>query len=296
MKNFWILNPDAELELASMAAGKSGSYTSPGAVRASINERRCVFDELTLDDPKILAHEINQWKPGNKIETPVLLWCPTPSLLRQCRRHGIRVPANPPSELLLAVNDKTRLSEWGLPVVPGRTLLERVEALISLKKSHAALRLKRPFGFAGRGQRRMSRELSADDVRWLTDSLKSGPLVAEPELLNVRFRSVHLYVHGDACLVGEPLGFVCDDFGAFDRWDSRNTFGSEDLQMKHHAQALAARLLSAGYFGPAAIDFALCESGALYALDLNGRFSLGWSLGMGTLREQALELHKSQES
>lgn len=296
MTNFWILNPDAELEMANLAAGKPGRYTSPLAARATLTKRRAVFDELTLGETALLAHELDQVKRLRKGASSFILWCPTPSLLGECRRHGLRVPAGPEPSLLLAVNDKTRLQEWGLPLVPERTLLRKLDDLNALQKDHKILRLKRPFGFAGRGQRRISDPLSADDTRWILDGLRKGPLVAEPELCAFRLKSVHLLVHRDGSLIGRPLGFACDDFGAFQYWETRTVPGCEDEALRKYAADAAQRLLSAGYFGPAGIDFAVNANGKFYALDLNGRFSLGWSRGLGELRDRALLLCRAQES
>lgn len=296
MTNIWLLNPDAELELASLAARNTAPYASPLAARATMSKRRAVFDELTLGEPALLSHELDQLRQQTADESSFLLWCPTPSLLRQCRYYELRVPPSPPSSLLLAVNDKRRLCEWGLPVVPERILVRQIEDLRALQKNHEIVRLKRPFGFAGRGQRRITGMLSADDTRWILDSLKNGSLVAEPELQGFLLKSVHVLVHPRETLVGQPLGFACDDFGAFQRWEAQTASGSEDEALRSYARNAAAQLLCRGYFGPAAIDFVVHNTDRIYALDLNGRFSLGWSRGMGNLRDRALLLYRTHGS
>lgn len=296
MEKFWLLNPDAELELSHLASERAGAYTTSKTLRASMSERRAAFLELTLGESSLLSHELEKWTGANKSTIAFFLWCATPSLLGRCRRLGLRVPANPDPAILAAVNDKTRLGEWELPLLPGRALLKRAEDLEPFQKRYEILRLKRAFGFAGRGQRRVSASLSPDDVRWVKDSLNSGPLVIEPELGVFQSLSVHLLIHREEIVVGRPVGFHCDDFGAFLSWDPHEVPTPLSDSLRRLAKNAGERLRSSGYFGPAGIDFAVTESGAIHALDLNGRFSLGWSRGMGKERERALLLQQSQTS
>ncbi len=199
-------------------------------------------------------------------------------------------------ETIIRANDKTRLESWGLRVVPGRTVVESESELESLRSSTARLRLKRPFGFAGRGQRQVTDTWSDDDRRWIHDSLARGPLVVEPELSDPMLASVHLMLAPEQTFVGMPLCFACDPFGAFLRWTERIPDGELCARIAAQASEAARRLLDENYLGPASIDFALGPDGSPFAIDLNARFSLGWSRGMGASRQKALELYWAQPS
>src|SRR5690606_41859213 len=59
-------------------------------------------------------------------------------------------------------------------------------------------------------------------------------------------------------------------------------------QLKSIAEKAAQTLGAAGYFGPFGIDVLVVE-GQAHLIDLNPRFTLGWSIGMGALRAEAIE-------
>ncbi len=292
----WLLNPDAEVEFGHVAAQQQGPYATPKRALASMVERRELFRPLTLDERALFLGEIDRSPFENTGAQVFVPWCPTPSLVARCEKYGIRLPARPPLSALLFANDKLRLSEFDVPVAEGRTLVASSSELKELLRSFEAVRLKRRFGFAGRAQRRLTATLSSDDERWVSDSLRAGRLVLEPELDIDELYSVHLMVTRTELLCGSPQLFQCDEFGAFSTWRDSTCPAPKESALRHFAERAGKKLIEFGYFGPAGLDFASTKDGQLCALDLNGRFSLGWSRGMGQRRQLALALYTNGAS
>jgi predicted ATP-grasp superfamily ATP-dependent carboligase len=58
--------------------------------------------------------------------------------------------------------------------------------------------------------------------------------------------------------------------------------------LRHVAERASEEILRVGYFGPFGIDV-LVVDGQARLIDLNPRFTLGWSIGMGELRTEAID-------
>jgi phosphoribosylaminoimidazole carboxylase (NCAIR synthetase) len=157
------------------------------------------------------------------------------------------------------------------------------------------LRLKRAYGFAGRGQRVIRGEPSADDRRWIRDSLNHGLLV-EPELEVRRELTIHGLLVGHRKWLGRPCVQRCDRWGRVEGIELASVHDAARSALVEHAECVAERLRAAGYFGPFGLDFLVSESGpgeCGQLSEINARMSLGWSMGMAEHREAALRsLHE----
>jgi phosphoribosylaminoimidazole carboxylase (NCAIR synthetase) len=177
---------------------------------------------------------------------------------------------------------------------PGARYVREAAALerVLAERGGAAWLFKRPYGFAGRGQRRVG-EPSADDRRWLADGLRLGGLLAEPWVEIERELNLHGWLARDG---GVRLGRPCTQ--RVDRW--RAWLGSEPLDpgglsfawrsaLETAAERAAEALFRAGYFGPFGIDAYIWRTPAggreLNALgELNARYTMGYPVGMAAGR------------
>jgi hypothetical protein len=134
-------------------------------------------------------------------------------------------------------------------------------------------------------------------VRWLHDSLTRGGILVEPWVHIVRELSLHGFIGATTTVFGEPCALVSDEFGAPTSVTMLCEPGTSTTdhavpRVRDAALTAAESLRSIGYFGPFGIDafvFRGERSEHLNPLcDLNARFTLGWSTGMGNKREAAL--------
>jgi hypothetical protein len=215
-------------------------------------------------------------------------WCPTQHAHDVLERAGWPVPHAPAHEVLRRVNSRRFLVDHG-PNVIGRTWVERGSDLAFLGSQR--FRLKRAFGFAGRGQRVVDEVLSPDDWRWVEDSLDRG-FSAEPEFELAQEFSLHGYVDQRGLLLGTPCRFLCNRFGSAVHFELAKGAAGHEQPIRDTAMQVATALTAAGYFGPFGIDAFIARTARGEFLnplsDLNARFTLAWSIGMGPLRETAL--------
>lgn len=280
----WYLNFDAELELA-RPLGYQSSQRVLSQVRAQARHVQAFVCGEPIFDPAKTPTVGAQAAP----------WCPTPSALRVLRAHGWQVPSAPALDVLQRVNHRRFVVE--LPSLLDEALVERtfVEGDDELGwVGQGRWRLKRPYGFAGKGQRVLPAEPSDDDWRWLRDSLREG-FCRERQLSLISEWSLHGYVDRATCLRGALCRQQTDVWG---RVVSLQTSSSDDADAPSAAalarvwDAVAGRLTDAGYWGPFGIDLLTFvgrgERVCHVLSEVNARFALGWSRGMGADREAAL--------
>jgi hypothetical protein len=283
----WYPNLDADREF-----GTRGTYQSSQKLLAQAAAQRCALQLLTQGER--LLEPSQPATPLQPMPDVVLCWSPTPSALRWLGARGASTTAAPPLHVLKRVNHRHFVFE--LEVLPGRYRFEPhdLQSLAEKPPDGArGWRLKRSFGFAGKGQRVVRWPLTADDERWLQDSLREGPLLCEPNFeLEAEF-SAHGYVDERGLIAGAVCQQVCDAWGqvvSIERASPAPEIARALLLMQAR---LAEALLGAGYFGPFGFDAYLYRGANGPKLnplsDVNARFSLGWSVGMGQQREVALQ-------
>jgi hypothetical protein len=286
-RRLWVFNLHAELELARDSAGP---YQPPRRVVQALapmlpHARRLMAPgDHDLDDPE-------RSQPSDAdADAPWLgvAWCPTPTALR--RLAGARAePAPAPSvEVLRRVNHRRFYLELGGGAPGARYVQNDSELATTLAEPQAAWLFKRPFGFAGRGQRRIVGAPSADDRRWLADSLRQGGMVAETWLELSRELSLHGRIDPSGRLA---LGRVCvQETNAYRAWIGTRAATPEDIpasgraRLIERATMVGEALQRAGYFGPFGIDaYVYVTSSGRRELnplgELNARYTMGFSVG-----------------
>lgn len=289
MSRAWLANLDADLELA-----KPGSYQTPKVLLRQIRAQREALASL-LQGEALLDVAARQAPPPS---VSVVCWCPTPSALIWLAKRGCKTGPAPHVQALREVNDRFFTLQFADGPPERRAVLHASQLeFLSVEQGLRAWRLKRRFGFAGKGQRVIRAAPTADDTRWLSDSLRTGGLIAEPEFDVIAEFSRHGYVDHAGLLLGELCRQRCDAHGQVASVErAEGTLSDLDRAAQGHLDRamplLAERLQAHGYFGPFGMDiFAYrAAQGIGWSLfsDVNARFSLGWSTGMGALREQAL--------
>lgn len=282
----WVLNLDAELELA---RGRPG-YVAPRKLTeqlrvhgASSRALLGPFDvELGVEGPP-LAAELRAGLTGRA-------WCPTPLAISTLRRHGLEPEPHPPAEVLRRVNHRRFAHELGggldgQAYVTQRRDLARV--LGDLDDPSRRWLMKRPLGFAGRGQLRVIGPLTEKQWSWVERSLETDGLVIEPLVEP----TVELSLHGFVSPRGAyELGRLCvqdvSERGAFRGVRLAEPTELEDAErraVEERASRCAQALGAAGYFGPFGIDAYRYrhqgKAGFCALSELNARYTLGFVTG-----------------
>lgn len=289
-RKLWLFNLDAELELA--RAG--GPYQTPLRVAqalAPMLERAGALmspGDESLDPLRPPRRAPATPSAGSGQRPLGVAWCPTPSALARLERAGAELPPSPRVEVLRRVNHRRFALDLGGGAPGARFVSDDAELVQALAEPWGAWLFKRAYGFAGRGQRRIIGAPSADDRRWLADSLRLGGFVAEPWLELVREVGIHGLIDASGRLV---RGRVCvQETNEYRAWVSTRPATAEDLspaqaaQLSTRAEGVASALIDAGYFGPFGLDayFFRTRSGTIELnplSELNARYSMGFAVG-----------------
>ena len=286
----WLLNFDAEDEL-----DRGAGHTSSRAVLAR-------FAALAERVHALLG-------PGDVIVDPASTtplpprtfsgraWCPTPGARRLLTRASVTLPAAPELSVLRRVNHRRFCADLGQEL-PGARYVDTMDSVVDTVNtpSHSGpWLLKRPFGFAGRGRRRVrAGALDPGDRAWIEASLASGEgLQIEPWVELAGDVGLHGFLAASGALtLGAPTLQRSDPTGAWlasFRAAPGDLHAAEERALFEATETTAAALRQAGYFGPFGVD-------AFRWIDVNGarrwnprgeinaRYSMGWAVGMGAAR------------
>jgi len=308
MQRVWVINPDAEQELLHHRLRPGSPYQAPASLYKATHDMSHKFRHLTEQDALIMADYSRGATLCDAPPREVSCWCPTANLRQLVERcWGLTLRA-PSMDVLAQCNDKLLVSTFTSCLeerAPVQSVAE-LDALILERRwgsgdaqsksvgdgARATVRLKRRFGQAGRGQRRVNEFLSADDRRFIKDSQKWGGLIVEPELDVVNNLSIHGVVSPAGLLTGAPCSFQTDRFSSPNSTlvvvDESSSSRTDEL--RRVAEDVAATLEHLGYFGPFGLDFIVTQAGRLALVDINARFTLGFSTGLGRQRDAALAL------
>jgi hypothetical protein len=286
MPRAWVLNFDAERELEA-----NGSPSTPSAdVRARMtNLASCVG---LLSEGDIVLGSGKPIAAGERYAG--MAWCPTPTALDAMARAGVGVPRAPAFHVLRRVNARRFASELGqtLPGALYATTLAEVADAVARDTISGEWLLKRAFGFAGRGRRKVHQgELSPADRSWVAASLaRSDGLQVEPWVRRAADFALHGFVDDRGELrLGEVTRQVCNEHGA---WCKTILASPADLDIAERralitaTEAAAFALVAEGYFGPFGVDAFRWHDGKTSTAfnarsEINARFSMGWAHGMG---------------
>lgn len=291
--HIWVLNPGAERELSPSAAPtqrtvqqmKQREHLFDGLCAG---EARVWLDELRTPDASlagVIAPRGDDALPGR-----ALLWCPVPGAVRLCQARGLTPQPAPSLSVLRQVASKAflgaALPRWTPPVH------RQVWSLDDVRAAHAeagtALRAKRLDGYAGKGQRTLPVVPAPGDEVWIGANLRGGGLIVEVELTRLGEFSIHGVVTEHGLLVGQPCRTQTDPARAPLSVPTACPDAPRAADIVRAGHEAARALQAIGYRGPFGLDLILSADG-LYATDLNARFTLGFSAGLGALRARALE-------
>jgi hypothetical protein len=285
----WLLNFDAEDEL-----DRGASHTSSRAVLAR-------FAALAARVEALLA-------PGDVIVDPTSTlalstfsgraWCPTPGARRLLLARASVTLANAPAlAVLRRVNHRRFCADLG-QTLPGARYVDTLDDVVDIVNapSHSgSWLLKRPFGFAGRGRKRVRPgALDAADRAWIQASIAAGEgLQIEPWVdLDADFGLHGFLAPSGALALGAPTVQRTDPTGAWlasARAAPGDLAADEARPLFEAAETTAAALREAGYFGPFGVDaFRWVDANGARRWnprgEINARYSMGWAVGMGATR------------
>jgi hypothetical protein len=280
----WVLNLDAELELA---RGRPG-YVPQRKLLAQLAEHGSSSRALLGPaDLELTAVGSRQLTAPQRAELTGRAWCPTPMALASMREHGVEPEPHPDAAVLRRVNHRLFAHELGGGLPRQAYVRDRAELSRRLGDYAERWLLKRPLGFAGRGQLRVIGPLSDKQWAWIDASLKRDGLLLEP-LVKPTFE---VSLHGFVWQCGRyELGRVCaqdvSERGAFRGVrlaEPEELSDSERSALLERAATAAGALHGAGYFGPFGVDayrYELAGRTSFCALgELNARYTLGFVRG-----------------
>jgi len=281
----WVFNLDAELELA------TGARTPDAKVLARIPELTASLRPLLAPGDVVVDRAGAALAPGLYVGRA---WCPTPSAIERLRDAGASPVPSPDVAVLRRVNHRRFAADLG-QMLEGARYVDRLEDLCAAIEGESATGhwlLKRPFGFAGRGRRRVARGSLDPSARpWVLASLAKGEgLQVEPWALRLGDFALHGHVaRGGAVVLGEPSRNVCDASGAWvESTRDADLEASERRALVASAELAGAALAAAGYFGPFGVDAFRYRAARGTAFnprsEINARYSMGWAVGMGNVR------------
>lgn len=275
----WLFNLDADLEL-----GARGPYTPTQAVLRAMVARAAPLLSLLREGDTIVDETTAL---GSLREHDGVAFCPTPRALARLAAVGARIPAHPTVDVLRRVASRAFSARLG-PGLPGAAFLTDAASVATHVAGAPALgaahRLKRAYGMAGRGHRRVRPgPLSAADRAFVEASMPAG-LQVEPDVEIVEELAVHGVLAPDGALsAGRVVRQRCDARGAW--------LSTEPCETPHAARLLeelhrvGAALHEAGYFGPFGVDAYVFRDGDALRLqprsEVNPRLSMGFAVGSG---------------
>ena len=280
----WVLNLDADLELAAGA-----SYAPTNAVRAAMTPHVEKLATSLLAPGDVLVDETSP--PGSAAGLVGRAFCPTQRALAILARSGALPAPLPSMEVLRAVNGRAFCAGLG-STLPGAVFVRDVGAAVELLATVPPVaeqwRVKRAFSMAGRGQRRIAPSRTSDaDRTFLHSAVESeGGVMIEPDVAIVRELGLHgMLEEGGAFRLGRLVAQRCDAHG---QWLA--TTLAEDVELEvagriaEEAAVVARALHASGYFGPFGIDGFLYRdlAGAIRLQprsEINARYSMGFGVG-----------------
>jgi hypothetical protein len=291
----WVLNLDADLELASAALGPGGGYTPPRRVLEATRENAARVAPFLLGPDDVLVDEASA--PDAARGLPGRAFCPTPRAIALLRAAGAEPEPHPPLEVLRRVSSRAFSAALGetLPGAEHVTDLARARALLERPppaEIGVRWRVKRSFGMAGRGQRVLAPgPLAEPDLAFLGKAIRGGGVQIEPDVAIVAERAIHGHLdEAGSPRLGAVVAQLCDARGA---WVATEPLGLRtpdddalEPRLREEAARVATALAAAGYFGPFGID-AYVYRGVdgrprlQPRSEVNPRYTMGFAVGFG---------------
>ena len=297
----WVLNLDAETEL------EVGSRYAPTRRLLEIVTYQSgdLRGTLVGDEDVILGPEPS---PDDERARglPGLAWSPTPRALARLRAAGALPVAAAAVEVLAAVNARAFATLVREPLIEGsfeKRIAKTPEETLELiaRPTEGGWLVRRPFGAAGRGRRRIAAGTPVDaELAWIVAGLRRGPLVVEPWVQVTREYTRSAWVdRAGEVVIAPPCFQETTDQGAWTGTEAagaREVLEEDDVRLQHTIEVVGTALADAGYFGPFGIDAyrhrVPGRAGPREVLnplsEINARFTMDWAIGMGEERCRTL--------
>lgn len=289
----WVLNLDADVELAAFASGVR-AYTPPARVLEAMRPHADRLADQLLAPGDVRIDETSG--PGSARGMLGRAFCPTPRALALLARAGATPEPAPSIDILARVNGRAFATALG-PTLPAAAFVTtEADALAKLATSPppdlaTAWRVKRAFGMSGRGQRVVTAgALTAADLALVRGGLSEGGVQIEPDVDVVTELGLHGFLDADGALtVGALVSQTCTSRG---QWLATTRVEPDEPRATHaptlHAQleCVAAALHREGYAGPFGVDAFTYRTRTgdlrLHPLsEINARYAMGFPTGYG---------------
>jgi hypothetical protein len=281
----WVLNLDADLELAARQA-----YQPKRSVREAMRPWSALLAASLLGPEDVVVDESSALLASRGLVGRA--FCPTPSAVATLVRAGAELEPHPPVEVLRLVNARAFASSLG-QTLPGAAFVTHLAAarakLAEAPPVGEGWRVKRNFGMTGRGQRVVLGVATEPDVAFVRASLDEGGVQIEPNVAIEAEYALHgLLAESGAFELGAPVRQRCDARGAWIATEPLGdpSAGERELVTRLAAEAahVASALATARYFGPFGVDAYTYrgESGSLelqVRSEINARYSMGFAVG-----------------
>lgn len=289
MRLAWVLNLDADLELAACGL----PYTAKRSVREAMAPWRALLAASLLGPDDVLVDEASPEGAARGLAGRA--FCPTPGAVAALLRAGAEPEPHPDVSVLRLVNSRAFASSLG-QTLPGAAFVKDVAAarakLAEAPPVGAGWRVKRNFGMTGRGQRVVLAPTEAD-LAFVRAGEDEGGVQIEPNVTIVAEYALHGLLSASGALeLGAPVRQRCDARGA---WVATEplldpTDDDRDLvtALVAEASSVASALSAAGYFGPFGVDaytYRTYRGASPDRLErqlrgeINARYSMGFAVG-----------------
>ncbi|MEP7049479.1 MAG: hypothetical protein ABJB12_03970 [Pseudomonadota bacterium] len=275
----WLLNLDAELELARLRY----EYVPRQKLLRQLEEHGRGSRALLHEGDTLVA-------PGSAPPGAGFVgraWCPTPRALAQFAALGVQAEPHPEAQVLRRVNHRLFAHEIGGGLPEQQYFTEREPLAALLRRAARPWLAKRPLAFAGRGQMRFYGPITEKQWSWLDVSLEQDGLIVEPLVTPTLELSVHGFLWRDQRC---ELGQVC-----VQQVTERGVFRGVRLALAHElsnaertallasAERVGRCLAAVRYFGPFGIDAYRYEVGSASGFcalsEINARYTMGFAVG-----------------
>ncbi|HUR26675.1 MAG TPA: hypothetical protein VM509_00695 [Planctomycetota bacterium] len=291
----WVLNLDAEHELEAR-----GNYAPTLHLKALVaRESARLVGQLVAHGDVIVTEELLA-SGGKAAEAarglPGYAWSPTPSATKLLVRAGAIPVAAPAVAVLRTVNERAFAALVREPLAKSsfekRVVGSIDAALLELSRpAPEGWLVRRAFGAAGRGRRRLRSGIPSEGERaWLDASLRRGALVIEPWVRVTVEHTRSAWIERDGTTsISPPCFQATTEHGAWLRTElaPRGDVSREDDARLEEAVAVAGEALArAGYFGPFGIDAYRHQlPGSTKTVlnplsEINARFTMDWATAM----------------
>jgi hypothetical protein len=264
----WVLNLDADIELAS-GANYAPTRTVIDAMRPHVER---LARALLGPDDVLVGEDTDAHGLSGRA------FCPTPRAIALLRRAGAEPEPHPSIEVLRLVNSRAFCSARG-PTLPDGSFVPMLDEALTRLQTPPTIggrwRVKRNHGMAGRGQRVMP----PLDLSFLRGSFPAGVQI-EPNVTIETEYALHGMLSADgACALGALVRQACDAHG---QWLATERVDAPAIaaRLNDEARTVARALHEAGYFGPFGLDAFTYNGGVLQPRsEINARYSMGFPVG-----------------